>query len=34
MVDSTEYQALSGMTWREWVNSSYNINNRFVINGT
>lgn len=30
-IEGTSYQAEEGMTWQQWVNSSYNSNNRFEI---
>jgi len=32
-IASTSYEAENGMTWAEWVSSSYNING-FVVNGS
>ena len=26
-IDGTQYQADEGMTWEEWCNSDYNVNN-------
>ena len=31
-IDGDEFQAEEGMTWSEWLNSSYNING-FIIGG-
>lgn len=31
-IDGDEFQAQEGMTWNEWLNSSYNING-FIIGG-
>lgn len=31
-IDDESYQALEGMTWGDWVNSKYNINNIYSIN--
>jgi hypothetical protein len=28
-IDGTEYQAEEGMTWGEWVDSEYNVDNKF-----
>jgi len=33
VIDGTEYQAEEGMTWGDWVNSSYNTNN-YAIDGS
>ena len=30
-IDDESYQALEGMTWDNWINSQYNINNKFRI---
>lgn len=32
-ISGTTYQAINGMTWGEWVNSTYNING-YVANTT
>lgn len=31
-IDDTEYQAENGMTWEEWINSEYNINEFYILN--
>ena len=31
IIDDVTYQVEEGMTWREWINSSYNLNNRFIF---
>ena len=31
IIDDVMYQVEEGMTWREWINSSYNLNNRFIF---
>lgn len=33
-IDGTAYQAEEGMTWLDWVNSSYNIGSRFNCSAT
>ena len=33
-IESTDYQAEEGMTWREFVDSEYNAYNRVSANGT
>ena len=32
-IDGTSYQAEEGMTWEEWIKSSYNVDG-FIIHGT
>ena len=34
IIDDTEYQAEEGMTWGEWVNSTYNTGGFITKNGT
>ena len=29
IIDDVQYQALEGMTWGDWINSGYNIDNTF-----
>ena len=31
-IDDTEYQAEEGMTWEEWVNSEYNVDEVYILN--
>lgn len=31
IINSVQYQAVEGMTWGDWVNSKYNINNIYSI---
>lgn len=30
-IDGTTYQAIDGMTWEEWVNSEYNVNQGYFL---
>lgn len=30
-INTIQYQAENGMTWGDWINSEYNINDNFVI---
>lgn len=30
-IDGTTYQAIDGMTWEEWVNSEYNVNQEYFL---
>ena len=30
-IDGTTYQAIDGMTWAEWVNSEYNVNQEYFL---
>ena len=32
-INGDSYQAEEGMTWQEWVNSDYNVNDNFYISG-
>jgi len=32
-IDGTTYQAEEGMTWTEWVNSTYNTDGDYVVEG-
>ena len=33
-IEGTEYQAVDGMTWREWANSDYDQNQFGIVTGT
>ena len=30
-IDGTTYQAIDGMTWGEWVDSEYNVNQEYFL---
>ena len=30
-IDGTTYQAIKGMTWAEWVDSEYNVNQEYFL---
>jgi hypothetical protein len=33
-IDNIEYQAIEGMTWKEWINSEYNTNGFYIKNNS
>ena len=33
-IGSTTYQAMNGMTWGEWVDSEYNVNEYYLYSNT